>query len=449
MLHKLMAFLVCVCFLGVATDSLAAQPKAKPESKKTQAAAKKSAPKAAAKKPAPKALALELTHQLNEHSARKLAELVERFNSEQPETERIQLLRIETQGRKPALLNLATSGTIANFLVNKAAFKPVHQVLKENGGNVSGKDLSVNLLAGEKRDRLNALPLAFSTPVLFYNKRLFRQAGLDADAPPKTWQEMQDMAGTLMERGIACPYTSSWPAWVHIDNLSALSGMTIADKKGRFAFNGRVQVKHIAMLAAWHKARYFQTFGRAGEADAHFYNSECAMLTSDAWVHSQLQDAPGVELGIAPLPYHDDLYGGPQHTLAAGASLWIGAGYKAKEYRVAARFLRFLLAPDMQIALARVGGFLPLTESARNVMQTSRLMQDEEQALNVAYASLQGKGGLHPLRVSTLDPVRIIVDEELEQVWSGKKPAKAALDTAVKRGNAILAAKPALRRVIR
>jgi sn-glycerol 3-phosphate transport system substrate-binding protein len=321
--------------------------------------------------------------------------------------------------------------------------------LKENGGNIDGADISVELLAGEKRERLNALPLAFSTPVLFYNKRLFRQAGLDADAPPQTWQEMQDMAGTLMARGVACPYTSSWPAWVHVDNLSAISGAPIADKKGKLAFNGRIQVKHVAMLATWHKARYFQTFGRANEADDRFYNNECAMLTSDAWANSRLRNAPGVELGIAPLPHHDDLYDGRQHTLAAGSSLWIGAGYPAREYRVAARFIRFLIAPDMQIALARSGGFLPLTETARDAMRTSLLMKDEEQALDVAYASLRGKGGLHPLRVSTLDPVRIVVDEELEQVWAGKKPAKAALDTAVKRGNAILAAKPALRRVIR
>jgi sn-glycerol 3-phosphate transport system substrate-binding protein len=440
MLRKFMLFAASASLLGMATCSLAAPPDA--ESKKPRVAAKQAA--------APKALVMELAHQLSDRNALRLAELVERFNREQPEAERIQLLRIDAQRRKPALLNLATPGTMANFLLNKAAFKPVHQVLKENGGGgLDGAALSAELLAGEKRNSLNALPFAFSTPVLFYNKRLFRQAGLDAETPPKTWQEMQQAAEALMARGIACPYTSSWPAWVHVDNLSALSGAPIADKKGKLAFNGRIQIKHVAMLAAWHKARYFQTFGRANEADNRFYMNECAMLTSDAWANSHLRDAPGVELGIAPLPHHDDLYGGPQHTLAAGASLWIGAGYKAKEYQVAARFIRFLLAPDMQIALARSGGFLPLTETARSAMQTSLLMKDEEDALKVAYASLQGKGGLHPLRVSTLDPVRIIVDEELEQVWAGKKPAKAALDTAVKRGNAILAAKPALRRVIR
>ena len=43
--------------------------------------------------------------------------------------------------------------------------------------------------------------------------------------------------------------------------------------------------------------------------------------------------------------------------------------------------------------------------------------------------------------------MRAIANEELEAVWSDRKPAKAALDTAVARGNAILNAKPALRRV--
>ena len=37
-------------------------------------------------------------------------------------------------------------------------------------------------------------------------------------------------------------------------------------------------------------------------------------------------------------------------------------------------------------------------------------------------------------------------NEELEAVWSDKKPAKAALDTAVSRGNAVLNAKPALKK---
>jgi len=39
------------------------------------------------------------------------------------------------------------------------------------------------------------------------------------------------------------------------------------------------------------------------------------------------------------------------------------------------------------------------------------------------------------LRLGNYVQIRTINDEELEAVWSGKKPAKAALDAMVARGN--------------
>ena len=39
------------------------------------------------------------------------------------------------------------------------------------------------------------------------------------------------------------------------------------------------------------------------------------------------------------------------------------------------------------------------------------------------------------IRLGNFVQIRTIIDEELELVWSGKKPPKEALDTAVKRGN--------------
>ncbi|HRD29811.1 MAG TPA: hypothetical protein PLO65_16045, partial [Caulobacter sp.] len=58
--------------------------------------------------------------------------------------------------------------------------------------------------------------------------------------------------------------------------------------------------------------------------------------------------------------------------------------------------------------------------------------------LNVAYAQLQGPGALRALRVSENERVRIIAEEELEAAWTGKIPAKQALDNAVQRGNLVL-----------
>lgn len=404
-----------------------------------------SARKAVAPAKAPALTEIDFAHQLNHGNAERLGALVERFNSQNKDVH-INLVQAEAHG-KPAPLNLATTDTVANFTSSPSSFKPLYQLMRETKQPLAAGDLSSDLLVGETRNKLMALPVAFSTPVLFYNKRIFRKAGLDPERPPRTWRELQDMAGILADKGISCPYTSSWPVWVHIDNVSSVSGVPVADKKGELGFNGLVQVKHVAMLATWYKAGYFHYAGRGNEADTYFHKNECAMLTSDSWASSYLREAPGVELGVAPLPHHDDIYGGPQHTLAAGASIWIGNGFKPNEYKAAARFIRFILAPETQMDLARVGGFLPLTDGARKSIKT-RLLKDEEQVLDVAYASLQGKGAAQPLRISTLEPVRMIVDEELEQVWADKKPAKAALDTAVSRGNAVLASKPALKKSV-
>jgi sn-glycerol 3-phosphate transport system substrate-binding protein len=71
---------------------------------------------------------------------------------------------------------------------------------------------------------------------------------------------------------------------------------------------------------------------------------------------------------------------------------------------------------------------------------SSKLLKADLAGLQVAYGQLQGKGTLRALRVSQFEPVRIIIDEELEAVWANKKPAKEALDTAVRRGNAVMPA---------
>ncbi|MDR2637801.1 MAG: extracellular solute-binding protein, partial [Zoogloeaceae bacterium] len=336
---------------------------------------------------------------------------------------------------------------LSDYLLKKSAYKPVSRLMKETQEAASFTALSADLLAGQNRERLTALPVAFGAPVLFYNKRVFRQAGLDPENPPRTWREMAKTSGALLAQGNECPYTTSWPVWVHLDNVSSVANVPVTGAKNTLDFNNLVQIRHIAMLASWYKSGYFHTFGRTNEADEEFYKGKCAMLTSNSWAHSRLRNAPGLELGVAALPHYDDIGKAPGHTLAAGASLWVGGGYKPADYKVAAKFIRFVLSPEIQTELAQVGGFLPLTDATRQSLRAS-LQRDEEYALDVAYASLQGKGAAQALRISALEPVRIVVDEELEQVWAGKKTAKAALDVAVQRGNAILSAKPALKQAV-
>lgn len=432
MSHSLRPLVIAVG-LALAFPALAAKPAAKPAPKQEAA-------------PTATAAEFELAHNLSADGEKSLQAFVDRFNKETGSN--LKLVRLE-KGDKPAGLNLVRRQEMSEVLSQAKYFVPLHEMMAKAGVKLDTSGLSTDLKANvvDAKGRLVALPVLYSTPVLFYNKNAFRKAGLDPEKPPKTWRETQQAADKLQDAGQSCPYTTSWPTWVHIDNVSALSGERIASPKGELAFNGLPQVKHIAMLATWHKAKFFRDFGRANEADQHFLKGECAMITTDSWAHTEFREAQGVELGVAPLPHHDDVYGGRQHTLADGASLWIGGGYKAPEYKAAARFVAYLLSPEVQVELARTYGQLPLTQAARTALR-GKVLRDRDQTLDIAYASLKGEGATHPLRISGVDPVRIILDEELEAVWADVKPAKAALDTAVTRGNAVLAAKPALKKAL-
>lgn len=407
--------------------------------------AAKPAKQAAKPAPAPVAAAeFELAHNLGPAGEEQLQMVVDRFNKENGGN--LKLSRLE-KGEKPAGLNLIRRYDMSDVLVQPKSFLPLHEMMAKAGQPLKVGDLTADLKAGavDGKGRLVALPLIYSTPVLFYNKNAFRKANLNPDQPPKTWFEMQGVLDKLQDAGYACPYTSSWPVWVHIDNVSAVSGVPAVSDKGTLAFNGLPQVKHIAMMATWTKANYFKLFGRRNEASAKFHDGECAMITTDSREHIDFRTAKGVELGVAPLPYHDDVYGGRQNSLADGASLWVGAGKSAAEYKQAAKFVSFVLSPEMQIEMVRVYGGLPLTAAARAAAR-SKLLQDGDQTLEIAYASMKGKGASHVPHVADADPVRILTNEELEAVWADKKPAKAALDTAVSRGNAVLNAKPALKK---
>ncbi|MBI4742013.1 MAG: extracellular solute-binding protein [Betaproteobacteria bacterium] len=387
--------------------------------------------------PTPARTEIEFSHQLDEERAERVEKLVERFNGQQKEYQLKLVRRVE--GDAPKHINLVVNEELARFMNNRAKFKPLHELMHEAKEPLDGGKLSPELRAGisDAKGRLIALPVALSTPVLYINKTAFRKAGLDPEKPPKTWWETQQAADKLFDAGSPCPYTTSWPAWVHIDNLSAWNGADVADAKGRLNFNGLVQIKHIAMLSSWYKSRFFAYFGRRDEADRRFAAGDCGMLTSSSSLYATLNDNKTFETGVSSLPYHDDVRGAPHHTLADGASLWVGGGKKPAEYKGVARFISFLLGPETQVELTTAGGFLPMTPVARAVGR-SRLLKADMAGLDIAYVQLQGKGSPRGLRVSQIEPVRMIVEEELEAVWSDKKPAKEALDTAVLRGNAVL-----------
>lgn len=377
---------------------------------------------------------LTMAHQLDGQHARELEKLVTGFNAESKDVE-VRLVRRVPNG-KPAILNLATRVDLAQYLGKPDAFVPVEKLLADNKVKFNAKAIAEPLRnAVTVKGQVQALPVAFTTPLLFWNKEQFKESGLDPNKPPKTWEELQDISGKLKAR---CSYTTSWPVWVHIDNVSAWAGAPTVTADGKLAFNTLIQVRHLARLTSWYKTQYFTSFGFNNEADAHFVSGECGMITTNAEIISELQATNKFDYGVTSLPVIDDNTGAPFNTLAAGGAIWVGQGHSKDEYKAAAKFLEFTLTPQTQLTIARQGGFLPLTPASQAAAQ-SKLLRDDLKAQDLGLMNVMrpAAAGAHVGWISFNPQLRQILNEEMDAVFTGKKSAKTALDNAVVRGQAV------------
>lgn len=67
-----------------------------------------------------------------------------------------------------------------------------------NDASFNAEDLVPAGLLNQRWDgQVYAMPINRSTPVLYYNKVLFREAGLDPEQPPTTWQEFREMSAKI------------------------------------------------------------------------------------------------------------------------------------------------------------------------------------------------------------------------------------------------------------
>ena len=351
-------------------------------------------------------------------------------------------------GNAPHILQVFEVGT-ATMMAAKGAIVPVGQVLTDGGYKFDPKAY-IPAVVGyytAPSGQMLSFPFNSSTTVLNYNKDLFKKAGLDPNNPPKTWPELVLAAGKLKASGVACPFTTSWQTWTQLESFSTWHNTLFATEnngfggtKSRLAFNSPLHVRHIENLANMAKQGLFHYRGRGNKGDAPFYSGECAMATASSSTYASIKKNAKFEFGIAPLPHYPDVPGAPQNTIIGGASLWVMAGKPAPDYKGVAAFFNYLSDPQVQSASHKRSGYLPITMASFKLTEESGFYKENpgtDTAVNQMIRKTTDKS--RGVRLGNFLQIRAINNEELEQVWAGKKTAKQALDDAVRRGNEQLA----------
>ncbi len=382
---------------------------------------------------------IELFHRLPDTKAAALKELVERFNAQSKDVQ-VVLSAADWRTAAPHLLILEGDDEDA-FVAGKPRFKPLYALMKESGAALQTlrPPAMMTRTPVDAKGQLLALPVGLSTPVLFLNRDALRRAGMNPDTTRvSTWFELQETLGRLADTGHTCPYTVSEPGRVMVENLSAWHNEPVARQQGKAtvpSFNGMFQVKHVAMMASWTRARYLHVFPQQAEAEQRFASGDCAVIAAPSASWADFRRAGKVDVAVSRLPYYEDFPGAPQNTVADGPALWAAAGKKPAEYKAVARFVSFWLQADNQVAWQRETGYLPLNRAGL-LASRSELLGDDLENVRVAVDQLGNKPATAQSSsqpVVERQSVRRILDEELAGVWADEKAAKEALDNAVMR----------------
>ncbi|CAM3601831.1 hypothetical protein MALU111345_13520 [Marinicrinis lubricantis] len=98
----------------------------------------------------------------------------------------------------PALMQVYEIGS--RYMIDSGNITPIQKFIDAENYDIS--DLEENILGYYTfDDRLYSMPFNTSNPILYYNKDMFREAGLDPENPPTTFEEVEEAAKALTKDG--------------------------------------------------------------------------------------------------------------------------------------------------------------------------------------------------------------------------------------------------------
>ena len=352
-------------------------------------------------------------------------------------------------GNAPHIMQVFEVGT-ATMMAAKGAIKPVQDMMKESGEKFDPKSY-LPAIAGyysTAKGEMLSFPFNSSSAIMWYNKDAFKKAGLNPEAPPKTWPETFEAAKKLKAAGHAtCGMSTAWITWLMIEQFSAWHNLPLGTKANgmdgfdtEFKFNTPLHVRHLQSLVDLQKDKTFDYGGRTNTGEGRFTSGECPIMLTSSAFYGNVKANAKFEFGASTMPYYPDVAGAPQNSIIGGASLWVMGGKKAEEYKGIAKFFTFLSDTDRQRWLHEISGYLPITKAAYEATKASGFYE-KNPGRETPLLELNNKPPTENsagIRFGNLVQIRDLWAEEIEAALNGSKTAQAALDAAVARGNQTL-----------
>ena len=350
-------------------------------------------------------------------------------------------------GQVPAVV-LMNEGQIQR-MIDSGAVTPAQQFIDEEGHDLSGIDeKAVQYYTVE--DNLWAMPFCGETSLLYYNKVVYREVGLDPETPPQDLEELRqysekifkrDASGNVVRSGIAIDIhgwlgtvlTEHGDLWVNESNGhdGRATKVLFDSDTGRWFFQW------------WHdmvdSGLAFNVGRNPSYADDFLAiaSGRAAMTFSYAGALRSVIDAlekgvEGVEIGVSKVP---GVPGGEGLNGFSVYGLWILSQRPEQEQMAAWKFVKWLTEPEQQAEWFAGTGYMPVSRSsvdlpaAQDIVALYPLFQVPLDLYFSTPATPATAGAI----LGPSDQVAEIVDTAVEEMLVGdKEPAQALKDAAAR-----------------
>jgi sn-glycerol 3-phosphate transport system substrate-binding protein len=386
-----------------------------------------------------------------------LKRMVDRFNASQdevkvrpiyqgsPDDAMTKLMASEGSGRVPAIAFMTE--TFIQRLIDSGFVTPVQDFVDREDYDLSDLDERA-VQSYTVEDQLWGTPLCVDIPLLYYNKLVFEDVGLDPERPPQTLEELReyserilkrDASGNVQRSGVSIHITL-WTEQVFAQQGELLVNMNngrdghatevlFDNDTGRRFFqwwhdmvdeglalnvgrNPSGADNYLAVAAD----RAAMTFGYAGALGSVINALESGM--------------EGLEIGVGPVPGFAD---GTGSTLLLAHGLWILNLRPQEEQESAWKFIKWFLEPEQQAEYFAGTGSLPVSRSSVELPAAREIVDQYplfETALDLYLGVPADPASLGAI-LGPFHEVREAIHDGVEQMLvSGKDPIEALEDAA-------------------
>lgn len=282
------------------------------------------------------------------------------------------------------------------------------------------------------RGQTFALPSTPASTALHWNRKLFREAGLDPDRPPKTLEELlafnkklekRDATGKLVQMGFMPSEPGWWHwAWGYWFGGRLTDGarrVTVVTPENLRAFRW---VKSFADQSGSNDLQVFQSgFGNFSSPQNAFLTGQVAMVLQGVWMANYInRNAPGLDWDAAPFPYPADRPDLAHSTIAEMDVLVIPSG--AKHPEEAWEFIKFVQSQEgMEMLCGGQWKHSPLAHVSADFYRKHR-----NKRIKLFYDLAAGKRAFQWPRVGIWREWRDEMKAAFESIWTkGEDPERA------------------------